>query len=73
MCTVSYCSSSRRRIAQNAPGDAEGQIAQVAFDNIDGEPKLVKSLLLEAKISELDIAGPDSDVELSGIQVVDLL
>lgn len=62
----------RWTVERGSPGDAEGQVAQVALDDVDREAELVERLLLEPEVAELDIARPDADVELVGVEVVDL-
>ncbi|KAI3483129.1 hypothetical protein L1887_54054 [Cichorium endivia] len=54
------------------PGDGEGEVAEVALLDVYWEAELVERRGLETEVAELDVAGPDADVELACVEAVDV-
>jgi hypothetical protein len=54
------------------PGDDKRQLTQVSFDDIDGQLELVESFSAELEIPQFDVAGPDANLELCGVEVLDV-
>lgn len=54
------------------PWYAQCKVAQVALFNVNRQSKLVQSLLLEFQVLQSHIAGPDTDVKLRCVQIIDI-
>ena len=54
------------------PWYTQSKVAQIAFFDVDRQPKLVESLFAELQILESHITAEDTDIELAGVQVLDI-
>ena len=56
-----------RLVTHIAPRYAQGKVTEVAFFDVDGQPKLVESLFAELQVLESHITAKDTNVELAGV------
>jgi hypothetical protein len=59
-------------ITHIAPRYGQSQVAQVAFFDVDRQPKLVESLFAELQVLESHITAEDTDVELACVEILDI-
>lgn len=55
-----------------SPGNGEGQVADVAILDVDGQPELVECLLLELQVLQADVSTKQRDREILAAQAFDV-